>query len=44
MEVPMLRVDLELQLLAYTTAQQRQVQTVSVTYTAACVNVRSLTH
>ena len=44
MEVPRLRVQLELQLLAYTTAIATWDQSCSVTYTTAHGNARSLTH
>ena len=45
MEVPRLRVELELQLLAYITVQQHRIQAVSVTYnTAHGSNTGSLIH
>ena len=42
MEVTRLGVELELQLLAYTTAMQGRIQAWSATYNTAHVNVRSL--
>jgi len=44
MEVPGLGVKLELQLPAYTTAQQHWIQAASATCTTACNNIRSLSH
>ena len=44
MEVPRLGVELELQLLAYATAQQPPIQAASATYVAACCNTGFLTH
>ena len=44
MEVPRLGVELELQLLAYTTATAMQYLNHSATYTAACSNAGPLTH
>ena len=38
------RVKLEIQLLAYTTAQQHWIPATSATYAAACSNAASLTH
>ena len=43
MKVPGLRVETELQLPAYTTATEHQIQAVSATYTAAHGNAESLT-
>ena len=44
MEVPRLRVELELQLPTYTTATELGIQASSATYTTAHGNTRSLTH
>ena len=44
MEVPRLRVELELQLLAYATATQCRIQALSANYTTAHGNAGSLTH
>ena len=44
MEVPGLGVELELELLAYTTATATWIQATSSNYTAACSDAGSLTH
>ena len=44
MEVPRLGLESELQLLVYTTAWLHQIWATSVTYAAACSNMRSLIH
>ena len=44
MEVPSLGVKSEMQLLAYPTAQQCQIQAASATYTTVCGNAASQTH
>ena len=44
MEVPRLGIELELQLLAYTTAAATQDLSCTATYTAVCGNTRSLTY